>query len=70
MQAASIFYLPLNWYVTLVIKGKINLFELFQSFKTFLLKISILKLNLEDACFLSAFSYRENGVEGKKNLGY
>lgn len=63
---ASIFHLPLNWNVTLVLKGKVDLLKLFQGFKRLLLKISILKLNLEDVCFLSAASYRENGVEEKK----
>lgn len=70
-RASGIYFsFSLNWYVTLALKWIVDLLKLFKSFKAFILRISILKLNLEDVCFLSAFSYRGNGVEGKKiNLG-
>lgn len=65
-QVESIFHLPLNWCVTSLLKWEVDV--LFQGFKRFLLKISVFELNLEDVCFLSASSYRENGVEEKKIL--
>lgn len=34
-HVASIFHLPLNWYVILVLKAKVVLLKLFQSLKGF-----------------------------------